>query len=188
MFDYQSCSGRFMAEPNVLASRVSGGQSECPMHQRVPRLTVRAALTEKQTGLHCIDSSCRLSDALKVLVDNTQQAVLVLDADRLVGVFSLQDFAHAATMNDGTSAMALSVSDVMTRCNCAVSPNDSAQDCLHLMHENNLHFIPVLENDHPIALLSKEDLQSEIISNYEKIFRESALDQQILFLRGTYSC
>ena len=177
-----------MAEPNVLASRVSGGQSECPVHQRVPRLTVRSVLTEKQIALNCIDAGCRLSDALKVLADNRLQAVLVLDADRMVGVFSLQDFAHATATNDGMSAMTLSVSDVMTPCRCAVSPDDSAQTCLHLMHENNLHFIPVQQNDRPIALLSKENLQSEIISNYEKIFRESALDQQILFLRGTYSC
>lgn len=177
-----------MAEANVLASRVSGGQSEHPMHQRVPRLTVGAVLTEKQTGLNCIDSGCRLSDALKVLADNTLQAVLVVDADRMVGVFSLQSFARAAAMNEGISAMALSVSSVMTTCNCAVSPDDSAQTCLQLMHENHLHFIPVLQNGHPIALLSKEDLQGGIISNYEKIFHESALDQQILFLRGTYSC
>lgn len=177
-----------MAEPNVLATRVSGGQSECPMHPRVPRLTVSAVLAERQTGLNCIDPSCRLSEALKVLADNTLKAVLVLDADRMMGVFSLQDFAHAAAMNDGVSAMTQSVSDVMTPCNCTVSPDDSAQACLHLMHEHNLHFIPVQQNGHPIALLSKEDLQSQIISNYEKIFRESALDQQILFLRGTYSC
>ena len=123
-----------------------------------------------------------------MLADNGLLAVLVLDADRMVGVFSLQDIAHAAAMSDGISAMALAVSDVMTACSCAVSPDDSAQTCLHLMYERNLHFIPVLQNDHPIALLSKVDLQSEIISNYEKIFRESSLDQQILFLRGTYSC
>lgn len=177
-----------MAEPNVLASRVSGGQSEGPVHQRVPRLTVGAVLAEKHIGLNCIDSGCRLSDALKALADNTLQAVVVLDADRMVGVFSVQDFAHAAAMNDGMSAMTLSVSNVMAPCNCAVSPDDSAQTCLHLMHENNLHFIPVQQNGHPIALLSKEDLQGGIIANYEKIFRETALDQQILFLRGTYSC
>lgn len=177
-----------MAEPNVLASRVSGGQFECPMHQRVPRLTVGAVIAEKHIGLKCIDASCRLSDALNALTDNSLQAVLVLDTDRIVGVFSVQDFAHAAAMNVGISAMTLSVSNMMTPCNCAVSPNDSAQSCLHLMRENNLHFIPVQQSGHPVALLSKEDLQSEIISNYEKIFRESALDQQILFLRGTYSC
>jgi predicted transcriptional regulator len=76
----------------------------------------------------------------------------------------------------------------MTPCNCVVSPDDSAQTCLQLMHENNLHFMPVHENGQLVALLSKEDLLSELILNYEKIFRESALDQQILFLRGTYSC
>lgn len=176
-----------MVEPNVLASRVTGGQAKYPAHPRVPRLTVGSVLAEKQIGLNCIDSSYPLSEALRVLADKTREAVLVLDAGRMVGVFSLRNFAHAAAMA-GMPAMTLSVVNVMTPCNCGVSPEDSAQTCLHLMHENNLHFIPVQRNDHPIALLSRDDLQSGIIANYEKIFRESALDQQILFLRGTYSC
>jgi len=176
-----------MAEPNVLAARVSGGQSEYPMHQRIPRLTVRSVVTGKQTGLHYIAPDCPLLDALRVLADKSQEAVLVLDADRVAGIFSLRNLARAAAIG-GMSAMTLPVSNVMAPCSCVVSPDDSAQTCLHLMHENNLHFIPVQENDHPIALLSKDDLMNEIISNYEKIFRESALDQQLLFLRGTYSC
>ncbi len=187
MFDSQSCSGMYMAQPNVLASRVSEGQSEYPMHQRVPRLTVGSVLTEKQIGLHYINSSCPLLDALRVLTDKTLEAVLVLDADRMVGVLSLRSFAHAAAAA-GMLTMTLSVLDVMAPCHCVVSPDDSAQTCLHLMRENNLDFIPVQQNAHPIALLSRDALLSGIISNYEKIFRESALDQQILFLRGTYSC
>jgi predicted transcriptional regulator len=176
-----------MAEPNILESRVSGGQSEYPTHQRVPRLTVRSILREKQIGLNYIDSGCQSLDALKVLADKTLGAVLVMDAGQMVGVFSLRDFARAA-VTAGMSAMTLSVSNVMAPCDCVVSPDDSAQACLRLMHEKDLHFMPVQENEHPIALLSRDDLLSEIVSNYEKVFRESALDQRILFLRGTYSC
>lgn len=176
-----------MAESTVLASRVSGGQAEYPMHQRIPRLTVRSVIAEKHIGLHYIDPGCPLLDALKVLADKSLEAVLVLDADRVAGIFSLRNFAHAAA-KAGMSAMTLPVTNIMTPCNCVVSPDDSARTCLHLMHENNLHFIPVQENGRLIALLSKDDLLSEIISNYEKIFRELALDQQLLFLRGTYSC
>jgi len=104
-----------------------------------------------------------------------------------VGIFSLQDFART-TLQTGLSAMAAPVSNVMTSCSCRVSPDDSAQTCLHLMHENNLQFIPVQEAGHAVALLSRVDLLSEIVLHYERIFRESALDQQILFLRGAYSC
>lgn len=176
-----------MAEPNVLASRVSGGQSDYPRHGRVPPLTVRSVLREKQIALNYIDASCPLLEALRVLADKTLDAVLVLDSGQIVGVFSLQNFARVAVVA-GMSAMTLSVSDVMNPCNCVVSPDDSAQSCWHLMQEKNLHFIAVQENGHPFALLSREVLLSEMILNYQKIFRESALDQQLLFLRGTYSC
>jgi len=176
-----------MAEAHVLASRVSGAQSERPAHQRVPGLTVRSVLKEKHVGLHYVDSHFRSLDALQILADKSIEAVLVLDAGQIVGIFSLQGFART-TLQTGLSTMAVPVSNVMTSCSCRVSPDDSAQTCLHLMHENNLQFIPVQEAGHAVALLSRVDLLSEIVLHYERIFRESALDQQILFLRGTYSC
>jgi len=176
-----------MAEPNVLESRVSGAKSELPMHQRVPRLTVRSVLREKQVGLLRIDSSFRSLDALMGLAEKSLEAALVLDAGGMVGIFSLLDFART-TVGAGLSAMTMPVFDVMTPCNCLVSLDDSAQTCLTLMYENHLNFMPVQERGNVIALLPRETLLSEMVSNYEKIFRESALDQQILFLRGTYSC
>ena len=176
-----------MAERKVLESRVSKAQSECPMHPRVPRLTVGSVLKERKTGLPCIDSSFRSVDALRVLAEKNLAAVLVLDTDRMVGIFSLSDFA-LATIGAGLSAMNLPVTEVMTPCNCQASPDDSVQACLNLMDENHLGFMPVKKSGNLIALLPREVLLTELISNYEKIFRESALDQQILFLRGTYSC
>jgi CBS domain-containing protein len=176
-----------MAEPNVLSSRVSGGASEYPTHPRVPRLTVGSVLSERQTGLHSIDPGCPSLAAIKLLEDKGLEAALVMDGSRIVGMFSLQIFAHA-TAALGVAAMTLAASKLMVPCHCVASPDDSAQACMQLMQARKLHFIPVQENERPIALLSRDDLLSELISNYEKVFRESALDQQILFLRGTYSC
>ncbi|MDP2883065.1 MAG: CBS domain-containing protein [Azonexus sp.] len=176
-----------MTEPKVLGSRVTGAHSEYPMHQRVPRLTVGSVLKGQQGGLHTIDSGFRSLDALRLLADKNGEAALVLDAGRLMGIFSLQNFARTTALA-GMSAMTAPVSDATTPCNCLVSLDDSAQTCLQLMDEHHLEFMPVQETGRLVALLSRADLLSEVVSNYEKIFRESALDQQILFLRGTYSC
>jgi CBS domain-containing protein len=187
MSEFELCRGKMMAEQKVLESRVSRAQSEYPAHQRVPRLTIGSLLKERNLGLPCIDSSFRSVDALRLLGEKSLEAVVVLDAGRMVGVFSLQDFA-LATIGAGLSAMPMPVTEVMTPCKCQVSPDDSAQTCLNLLDENHLNFMPVFDAGKLIALLPREALLREIVSNYEKIFREFALDQQILFLRGTYSC
>jgi len=176
-----------MAERKILESRVSKAQSECPMHPRVPRLTVGSVLRERKTGLTCIDSSFQSSDALKLLAEINLAAVIVQDAGRMAGIFSLADFA-LATMETGPSAMNLPVTRVMTSCNFQASPDDAIQACLTLMDEHHLNYLPVQEAGNLIALLSREMLLTALLANYEKIFREAALDQQILFLRGTYSC
>jgi CBS domain-containing protein len=157
------------------------------MHQRVPRLTVRSVLQERKAGLPCIDSSFQSLDALRVLAEKNAGALVVLNAGRMVGIFSLRELARTSA-SLGLSAMTMPVLDVMTPCNFKVAPDDSAQTCLNLMDENHLDFMPVQESGNLIALLPRDDLLSEMLANYEKIFRESALDQQILFLRGTYSC
>jgi CBS domain-containing protein len=157
------------------------------MHQRVPRLTVRSVLQECKAGLPCIDSSFQSQDALRVLAEKNIGAVVVLTAGRMVGICTLRGLAHNLA-GLGLSAMTTPVLDVMTPCDYTVSPDDPAQTCLNLMDENHLDFMPVQESGNLIALLPREDLLSEMLTNYEKIFRESALDQQILFLRGTYSC
>jgi CBS domain-containing protein len=157
------------------------------MHPRVPRLTVGSVLRERKTGLPCIDSSFQSVDALRLLAEKNLAAVIVMDADRVAGIFSLPDFA-LATMETGLSAMNLPVNRVMTSCDFHASPDDSAQACLNLMDEHHLNYLPVQEAGNLIALLPRETLLTELLANYEKIFREAALDQQILFLRGTYSC
>ena len=122
-----------------------------------------------------------------ILAAEKLEALVVLDAGQMAGILSLQDFARAAGLI-GLSAMTAPVGDLMTPCHCVISPDDSAQACWRLMLENDVHFIPVQEAGNLVGLLSRNALLSGMVSNYEKVFRESALDQQILFLRGTYSC
>jgi signal-transduction protein with cAMP-binding, CBS, and nucleotidyltransferase domain len=76
----------------------------------------------------------------------------------------------------------------MTSCDVFANLADSVQQCLSLMVEKRLRYLPVQEEGNPIALLSFFDLLSEMVAYLERVFKENELDQQIVFLRGTYSC
>lgn len=59
---------------------------------------------------------------------------------------------------------------------------------LALMNEHRLDYLPVVEEGKLCGLVSRNDLQTAVIEQYEKIFHELELDLKILFLQGTYSC
>ena len=56
------------------------------------------------------------------------------------------------------------------------------------MNENHTRNLPVLDRDQAVALISREQVLSELVQYLERVFHEHELDQQIVFLRGTYSC
>jgi len=176
-----------MSTPKVLESRVRGQEFGTPGHPRVEPLTVRSILKNGQFATHCVSADVASLDALRSMAEHNVSAVLVLDDGRPGGIFSHRDYA-AASAQFGPSAATKPVSLTMAPCKFVVTPADSAQKCLQLMHDNHLHYLPIQDKDEFLALLTLEDLLNELVTHYGKIFKEYALDQQLLFLRGTYSC
>jgi len=114
-------------------------------------------------------------------------AVLVLDGGRSIGTFSERDYARYSILATQTST-ATPLRQVMTASDIFATLDDSAQQCLNLMREKHLRYLPVQGAGTSIALLSFTDLLSETVEHLARIFREIELDQQIVFLQGTYSC
>jgi CBS domain-containing protein len=114
-------------------------------------------------------------------------AVLVLDGGRLIGIFSERDHVRGS-IRAAHSVTQIPLRDVMTPCDVFASPTDTAHECLSLMSEKRLRYLPVREGETLIAILSLEDILKEMVAYLERVFKESELDQQVASLRGTYSC
>lgn len=167
----------------VLDDRVAGTRLEIPRHPRVELPTVRSVLQKRPSTLHSVDAAARLPEALKVLSEPGFGAILVLDAGRPVGIFSEHDYVRA--LNASTTTR---VGEVMSPCDTTGALPDSAHACLSRMIEKHLRYLPILEEGNPVALLSREDLLSELLAYLERVFKENELDHQIASLQGTYSC
>jgi CBS domain-containing protein len=179
--------GLAMATRKVLNARVAGTQFEIPRHPRVEPLTVKSILQNKPSKLHCVRADATSLEALKLMAEHDIGAVLVLDGGGLIGIFSERDYAHSSIRTTQLTT-ATPVRELMTSCDVFANLTDSVYKCLSLMSENRLRYLPVQESGNLIAMLSLDDLLNEKVSYLEKVFKESELDQQIIFLRGTYSC
>jgi predicted transcriptional regulator len=171
----------------VLDSRVAGKLFEIPRHPRIEPSTVENVLKNRQRKARCLLANASSLEALKVMAEDDVGAVLVLEAGSLVGIFSERDYARNS-IRTAQAPATLPLREVMTPCAMFASPTDSVQQCLTLMMEHRLHYLPVQEAGELIGILSREDLLYDMVEYLERVSKESQLDQQVASLRGTYSC
>ena len=139
------------------------------------------------SGPYFVSGESTLLEALQLMAEHDIRALLVLESGRLSGFFSEHDYVRHSVRVTSTRIDA-SVRELMTPCTIFARPTDSVQSCLTLMSENGLRYLPIQEKSTPITIVSLDELFRELVAYLERVCHETEMDQQILFLRGTYSC
>lgn len=82
-------------------------------------------------------------------------AVMVVDAEKLVGVFTERDalFRVLAAGRDGSTPLG----DVMTRHPQSIHPDRPFTQALQMMHEGSYRHVPVVEDGRPVGMVSARD-------------------------------
>jgi len=83
-------------------------------------------------------------------------ALLVVDNDRLAGIFTERD-ALFRVIAEGRAPEKTRLSDVMTRNPRTITPDRPFGHALHLMHEGEFRHVPVVENGRPLGMVSARD-------------------------------
>ena len=162
----------------VLAARQAIPEAQ---HPRAPEPTAESLLAGL-AGFATVGEDATVLDALKIMAERDTSAVAVASPAGFSGIFSERD--HARKSPPGATL----VVDVMTRLVAGVAPADSLRHCLGVMKERRVTHLAVLDQGRLVGLLSETDLLKARIAHHERIFRETEMDQKLLFLRGTYSC
>ncbi len=120
--------------------------------------TARHQLAEKALStLVCVSPTHTVFHALQVMAEWNVGAVLVMEGDALVGIFSERDYARRVMLAGRSTAITL-VADVMTRCVLCVKPETRVSECLALMTEKRVRHLPVKEEGKVLGVLSIGDL------------------------------
>lgn len=117
----------------MLSERIRNMMSTEPFLTATPRTTV--------------------SEAARLMAQGGLGAVLVADADELVGIFTARD-AIQRVLAPGRDAEATPLSDVMTRSPVTVGPEQAFGTALRLMQERGVHHMPVVEGSRPVGMLT----------------------------------
>ncbi|GAA4404214.1 CBS domain-containing protein [Nibrella viscosa] len=101
-------------------------------------------------------------DALNLMADCNIGAVVVMDGEELVGIFSERDYARKG-IRQGRKAKSTPVSEVMTPKVFTVTQDMDIYDCMKLFSEKRFRHLPVMDDDKVIGVLSIGDIVSAIM-------------------------
>ena len=128
--------------------------------------TVRTVLQAKKNELWSIHPDAVVFEALKIMAEKNIGALLVMQKETVVGIFSERDYARKIILK-GESSRTTAVKDVMTSSVLTVNPEQSIDECMALMTEKHIRHLPVVENGKLIGLISIGDVVKAIISEHK---------------------
>jgi CBS domain-containing protein len=114
--------------------------------------------------------------AARLMKQRTVGAILVVEAGRLVGIFTERD-ATFRVVADGRDAGHTQLSEVMTRSPQCLHPDNSFANALHIMHRGGFRHVPVVEDGQPIGMISARDaLGPELEDFVYALLRQEQID------------
>jgi CBS domain-containing protein len=132
---------------------------------------IKQLLAGKTRPIISVSANDTVYDALTVLAEMDIGALLVMDGDEMVGIFSERDYARRVVLQGKTSRDTL-VRDVMTQRVVSVLPNQTVAEAMAMMTEIRCRHLPVVENGKVIGVVSIGDLVKEIISEQEFLIQQ----------------
>lgn len=144
-------------------------------------LTVRQLLSGKNIDtVYSVRSEQTVIEALELMADKNIGAVMVIDDDRLVGIFSERDYARKGIIQ-GRKAKSTPISEVMTSGVFTVEPSQTIDDCMEIMSAKHIRHLPVVDGPQVVGLVSVSDIVTAIIR--EQAHRIQNLES---YITGSY--
>jgi CBS domain-containing protein len=131
-----------------------------------PMKSVAQLLKVKGAIIHSVPPSASVLECLRLFADKGIGAALVMEGDRLTGIFTERDYARKVALQ-GKSSKDLKVQEVMTTDVLWVGPERTNEECMALVTEKRIRHLPVMEGGKVIGIISIGDLVKDIIAEQQ---------------------
>ena len=131
-------------------------------------MKVKDILQVKGDAVVSVSPDTIIFDALSLMSKFNVGAVLVMDNDKLVGVFTERDYARKIILK-GRTSLDTSVSEIMSDELITVHPEESIAECMVLMSDKRVRHLPVVQNGKLIGIISIGDVVKYIIEEQEVV-------------------
>jgi CBS domain-containing protein len=110
--------------------------------------------------------------AIARMLEENVGAVVVCEAQRLVGIFTERDVLRLA--GEGTAFGELKIGDVMTTRVLTLTPDVDVTDAARLMRDKKIRHVPVVEGENVLGMVGIRDVMGTLVERVWAAHDETA--------------
>ena len=130
---------------------------------------VKDILSRKGSSIISVSPDSSVLDALKIMAEKNIGSVMVIEDQKFQGIITERDYSRKVVLK-GKSSTDTKVKEIMSTDFPRITPQDTIEQCMQLMSDQNIRYLPVFENDKLTAIISINDVVKEtIITQQETI-------------------
>jgi CBS domain-containing protein len=130
--------------------------------------SIRDILREKGTKVQSIDPNENVYEALRQMDEHGIGALLVMEGNKPIGLFSERDYARKLALR-GLRSRETAVKTIMSSPVLTISPDASVQEALSVMTEKFIRHLPVVDGSGVIGMVSIGDLVKAVIQDQQSL-------------------
>lgn len=132
---------------------------------------IEEILNEKGRTVHSVGPDATMREALKIMAANKIGAVLIVEGDKIHGIFSERDCVqNLAQLSD--CSLDAPVTDFMTSPVYYVTPDQTLDDCMAVMTSKRLRHLPVRQDEKLVGLISIGDVVKKVLSERDERIKD----------------
>ena len=142
---------------------------------------VRNILVGKGHAVYSVHPESTVYEALKVLVDKNVGALVVIDKEKFLGIFSERDYARRVILK-GRASKETTIREIMTEHPITVTEDETIEVCMGKMTDKRIRHLPVVDDDgRLIGLISIGDVVKYIMDEQKNI-----IENLECYIHGTH--
>lgn len=127
---------------------------------------VRQLIDRKSPTLYSVEPEDPVLEAIRQMAEHHVGALLVMKGAELQGIISERDYARKVILH-GRSSAETPVWQIMSSPVITVTPDQTVQDCMHLMTDRRIRHLPVVDRGRVVAMISIGDLVKSVIEDQQ---------------------
>lgn len=128
---------------------------------------VKTILDKKSNRIISVTTSSSVLDALTIMADQNIGSVVVLENGAYKGIMTERDYARKIILAEKKSSET-TVGEIMSTDLPHVSPNDKIEQCMKIMDQNHVRYLPVFDAGEFLGIISVTDLIHEVVEDQKQ--------------------
>lgn len=132
---------------------------------------VKDILSEKGREVYSVKPDATVYEALKKMAGKNIGALLVMNSDEVIGVFSERDYARKIILQ-GKSSKDAKVGELLSDRIFYVKPSTTTTECMQLMNDHRVRHLPVLDGEKVVGIVSIGDIVNKTIKDHQNTIQQ----------------